>query len=226
MRYLRVELDQPEWMRHPMQEFLAMSENMQREELIAWNHSRQDVQFALFYVVGDQDPYRNRIDQVDPIRRYELTTVDESSFYVYVCQEYTEADETFLRGFAELDLVVIPPLVWDSDGLLRMTIVGPSEGLTAVVTSLRDTAEIGVDVIEISEFDRRHGTVTAGLTDRQFDTLETATRLGYFEVPRESSLAAVADELGVAESTVSELLRRAESNVMSRLLALGPGQSG
>ena len=43
-------LDQPDWMRHPMQEFLASSPAMRREELHAWNQSRDDVQFALFYV--------------------------------------------------------------------------------------------------------------------------------------------------------------------------------
>lgn len=221
MRYLRAELDQPEWMRHPMQEFLARSEVMEREELLAWNHSREDVQFALFFVVGDVAAYRERIDEVAPIRRYELTVVDDTSFYAYVCQEYTEADEAFLRGFAELDLVVVPPLVWDSDGRLRLTIVGPGEGLTAVVESLEGSADIGVEVLEVSEYDRRHGALTGGLTDRQYRALETASELGYFIVPRAASLATVAEELGVAESTASELLRRAESNVVGRLFDRG-----
>lgn len=217
MRYLRAELDQPEWMRHPMQEFLANSEDMEREELLAWNHSREDVQFALFYVVGDIDAYREQIDAVEPIRFYELTVVDESSFYSYVCQEYTEADEAFLEGFAQLDLVVIPPLVWDDDGLLELTIVGPGEGLTAVVDSLQTQSDIGVEVLEISEYDRRHGSVTGGLTDRQYRALETAATLGYFAVPRSASLADVASALGVAESTASELLRRGQANLMDRL---------
>jgi len=219
MRYLRAELDQPEWMRHPMQEFLANSEEMEREALLAWNHSREEVQFALFYVVGDLGAYREQIEQVEPIRFYELTVVDESSFYSYVCQEYTEADEAFLQGFAELDLVVVPPLVWDSDGLLEITIVGPGDGLTAVVESLRNDADIGVDVLEISEYDRPHPRVSGGLTDRQFTAMRVATRLGYFSVPREASLSAVADELGVAESTASELLRRGESNLLNRVFA-------
>jgi predicted DNA binding protein len=34
-----------------------------------------------------------------------------------------------------------------------------------------------------------------------------ATRLEYYAVPRDASLATVADELGVAEATASELLR-------------------
>jgi hypothetical protein len=41
--------------------------------------------------------------------------------------------------------------------------------------------------------------------------------MGYYDVPRSVSLVEVADELGVAAATASELLRRAESNLMGRL---------
>jgi predicted DNA binding protein len=218
MRYLHARLDQPEWMRHPMQEFLATSELMERAELRAWNLSREDVQFALFYVDGDIDAYRARIDDVDPIQWYELTAVDETEFYSYVCQEYTESDVAFFEAFAELSLVVIPPIVYDDGGQAHVTVVGPGEALTELVEALRDCAGVGVDVLEVGTYDRRYGSVTGGLTDRQFEAIETATELGYYAAPRAVSLSAVADELGVADATVSELLRRAESRLMPRLV--------
>jgi predicted DNA binding protein len=218
MRYLHARLDQPEWMRHPMQDFLATSEGMEREELHAWNLSREDVQFALFYVVGDIDDYRARIDDVEPIRWHELTAVDEDSFYSYVCQEYTDADEAFFRAFAELSLVVIPPMVYDDRGQAHVTVVGPGEALTELVETLRERAGVGVDVLEVGTYDRRHGTVTGGLTDRQLEAVETATELGYYAAPRRASLSTVAEELGVADATASELLRRAESRLMPRLV--------
>ena len=225
MRYLRARLDRPDWMRHPMQKFLASSDAMEREELLAWNHSREDVQFALFFAVGDVDAYRERIDDVEAIRRYELTPVDEGSFYVYVCQEYTESDATFFRAFAELNLVVVPPLVYEADGRGRMTVVGPAEALTELVDALRDRAGVGVEVLELGRYDRRQGTAVGELTDRQYEAVETATRMGYYDVPRTVALVAVADELGVAEATASELLRRAEANLMGRLFDAGTGTS-
>jgi predicted DNA binding protein len=221
MRYLHARLDQPEWMRHPMQEFLADSPSMERVELHAWNLSREDVQFALFYIEGEIEAYRERLARVDPVREFELTAVDEGSFYAYVCQATTEAEAAFFDAFAALRLVVVPPLVYDGAGRLSVTAVGAGEALSTLVETLRNRAEVGVDVLEIGEYDRRHGTVAAGLTDRQFEAVETATRLGYYAAPREASLATVAAELGIAEATASELLRRAESHLMERLVGLG-----
>ncbi|MFB6207126.1 MAG: helix-turn-helix domain-containing protein [Haloglomus sp.] len=218
MRYLHARLDQPEWMRHPMQQFLARSDAMERVELQAWNLSRDDVQFALFYMVGDIDAYRERIEDVEPIREYELTPVDEEHFYSYVCQTYTDADEAFFDAFAALRLVVVPPLVYDGTGRLTVTAVGGGDALTRLVEALGEQADIGVEVLEIGDYDRRHGTITAGVTDRQFEAVETAVELGYYAAPREASLADVADRLGIAEATASELLRRAESHLMARLV--------
>jgi predicted DNA binding protein len=223
MRYLHARLDQPEWMRHPMQRFLARSDAMERAELHAWNHSRDDVQFALFYIVGEIEAYRERIDRVDPIREYELLSVDDGSFYSYVGQAYTDADEAFFEAFAALRLVVVPPLVFDGGGELTVTAVGSGEALMRLVETLREQAEVDVTVLEVGDYDRRHGAVTGGLTDRQFEAVETATRLGYYAVPRGASLADVADELGIATGTASELLRRAEAHLMNRLVTSASG---
>ncbi|WP_336365375.1 helix-turn-helix domain-containing protein [Halalkalicoccus salilacus] len=201
-----------------MHDFLVDSDTMNQAELHAWNLSREDVQFALFYIDGDIDAYRDRIDGVNPIQWYELTPVDETGFYSYVCQEYTESETAFFQAFAELSLVVVPPMVYSADGWLDMTIVGRGEALTDLVDALEQRAGIGVDVREIGTYDRRLGTVTGSLTERQFEAIETATEMGYYSVPRQASLSAVAAELGVASSTASELLRCGESRLMSRLI--------
>ncbi|WP_168215888.1 helix-turn-helix domain-containing protein [Halorussus ruber] len=53
-----------------------------------------------------------------------------------------------------------------------------------------------------------------GLTDRQHETLETATEMGYFEVPRQAELEDLADVLGVSRQAVSERLRRATETLV------------
>ena len=55
------------------------------------------------------------------------------------------------------------------------------------------------------------------LTGRQEEALRCADRLGYFSVPRQASLGAVAGALGISRSATAELLRRGVS-VMIRSL--------
>lgn len=52
------------------------------------------------------------------------------------------------------------------------------------------------------------------LTDDQLDVLERAYTEGYFEMPRELSATELADELDIAQSTVSERLRTAERSLL------------
>jgi predicted DNA binding protein len=56
------------------------------------------------------------------------------------------------------------------------------------------------------------------LTDRQREFLTAAKRHGYFEVPRECTLADLAGTLGVDKSTASETLRRAVARVVDQFL--------
>jgi predicted DNA binding protein len=56
------------------------------------------------------------------------------------------------------------------------------------------------------------------LTDRQRECLTVAQRRGYFEVPRDCTLADLADDLGVDKSTASETLRRGTARVLEQFL--------
>ncbi|MGQ3330255.1 helix-turn-helix domain-containing protein [Halorubrum sp. FL23] len=52
------------------------------------------------------------------------------------------------------------------------------------------------------------------LTDRQQELLLAAVELGYYDVPRQSTLTEVADHVGIAKSTCSETLQRVERTVV------------
>lgn len=56
------------------------------------------------------------------------------------------------------------------------------------------------------------------LTDRQRNCLTAALNEGYFEVPRECTLADVADDLAVDKSTASETIRRGQARVLKDFL--------
>ncbi|GAB7012814.1 helix-turn-helix domain-containing protein [Halolamina salina] len=57
------------------------------------------------------------------------------------------------------------------------------------------------------------------LTDRQRSIVSEAIEQGYYDTPRECSLTELADAVGLAKSTVSETLHRAEERVMKEFAA-------
>lgn len=223
MKYLDAVLDMPPEFQHPMEEFLRHEDAVEREELLGWNTSGEGIEYALFYIEGDRDRYGERIDRVDSVRDVTLTPIDDGSFYAYICQETRPEEEAWRAAFVRRSLVVIPPLVYSERGL-RMTVVGASDDLQALLDDLPDP--IGVTVEEIGDYDRRHATVAGALTDRQLEAVETAVDLGYYTVPRRAGLADVADALDCAESTASNHLRKAETRVMRRLVGRGTPEPG
>ena len=58
-----------------------------------------------------------------------------------------------------------------------------------------------------------------GLSDRQHEALRTAYEMGYFEIPRDASLEAVAAELDISASAASERLRRAQTQLIQETMA-------
>jgi predicted DNA binding protein len=58
------------------------------------------------------------------------------------------------------------------------------------------------------------------LTAAQQETLLTALRGGYFEVPREMTQSELADRLGISSQSVSQRLRRGQRNLLTHAFAL------
>jgi hypothetical protein len=56
-------------------------------------------------------------------------------------------------------------------------------------------------------------------TDRQFEVLETAHEMGYFDSPKGANADAVADELGIAVSTFVEHLSTAQTKLFDQLIS-------
>lgn len=217
MKYLTLTLRQPRETRHPMQNFIADSSAVAREELLAWNILHEEgVEYVLFYVEGAVEPYREAIEDVESVPEFTLVPIDSRSFYLYARQETRDTDRDFRSVFARRQLLAVPPIEYTGEGHMRLTLVGASDDLRTLLEDLPE--RITADVEEVGDYDRRYATVAAGLTDRQFEAASVAADVGYYEVPREGSLADVAAELDCAESTASNLLRKAAASVMPRVV--------
>ncbi|PSP96623.1 hypothetical protein BRC84_01505 [Halobacteriales archaeon QS_1_68_44] len=76
---------------------------------------------------------------------------------------------------------------------------------------------LGVELVEIGEYDPAARGPEALLTDRQLEVLDAAIGVGYYEEPREGTQADVAERVDIAPATVGEHLRRVEGTVLRAL---------
>lgn len=201
----------PESMRLPVPEHVEGY----REELLSWRRYEEVVGF-LSLVVGDAGEVRAMGDEIDAVRRFDVTPFDGETCYVYAEMDVRAADRRLFGTFADRRLVVVPPVVYPDPGTVQFTVLGEPDALSGLLSAFPD--EVTVDVERVSDHRRRAGVLAGRLTARQFEALEAARRLGYYDVPRTGSLSAVAAELDCTESAASTLLRTAEAGLVGAAL--------
>jgi hypothetical protein len=128
--------------------------------------------------------------------------------------------ETVEQGLFEfLGGASLPPEfpVVVEDGAMEFTVTATRSEFEALGDHL-DAGEVRYDLLSVVHGGSRSGV----LTDRQRECLTVALRAGYFEVPRRTTLATVADRLDVDTSTASETIRRGTARVLDWFFVDGP----
>lgn len=92
----------------------------------------------------------------------------------------------------------------DRDAFSRTYDYCEAEGLTIDVESVTE-----MNTEEVGEY---------GLTEAQYEALVTAYQMGYFRVPRETTIDELGDELGISAQSVSERLRRGHQKLVGGAL--------
>lgn len=132
-----------------------------------------------------------------------------------VLAKYETADTGLYEFVAQSDLPPEYPVVV-RDGWFEFDLVGTREEFEQFRGVLDDAGR----PYELLSLVGGHSPESL-LPEAQRAALATALREGYFEVPRDCTLADVADALGVDKSTASRRLRRATAAVTAQFLA-GP----
>lgn len=217
MRYLQLEIRFPAGTRHPMHQFLVEQESIRRAYLRHWNFSNPEYVTSLFHIVGDieegRDEYLAALESVSTIEEYETTPVDERSFYVYVREAADEHARRFRELLVDTDLLVVPPIEYGNDGEMVFEVAGESEELQSIVTGLPE--QLSISVNRLGEYDAYRESQVTALTDRQKEVLKVARELGYYEVPRQTSVREIADELDCSKSTAANHLRKVEARLVA-----------
>lgn len=107
----------------------------------------------------------------------------------------------------------VPYLELMPTGALSIFVEDQEKNVQAFVRSVRERFPQDGAVM-VREHWRDKGWKELGLTPRQYEVLSTAVAWGYYEVPHKVTLRSLAEKLGVSVGAISELLRRAEAQVI------------
>ncbi|PCR92641.1 transcriptional regulator [Natrinema ejinorense] len=196
------------------------SESLERSWLITWNLLGEgDIVYTLFYLIGDRERYKRHIAGAERTVDYNITPVDDSSFYAYVQEREQEIFKRFRTAFQQPSVVVVPPLAYRPNGRVDFDVVGEPDDLAGILDRLPD--EIAAAVSEVGEYDARPGVPAVNLTARQREALRAAVEVGFYEYPRIGSVADVAEILDCATSTASNHLQKAEARLVRQFIGNG-----
>ncbi|MCQ4332073.1 helix-turn-helix domain-containing protein [Natronomonas sp. F2-12] len=220
MKYATLSLTQERSDRHPMHRFLAETDGYGAARLLG-STLGDGIHTALFHVDGwPPDPYGERLCGVPSVQEYALSTQSDGTFSVYVREELDEHDRGITGAFRRAGLVIVLPVVYRPNGEITVTLVGPTTTLQTAIEAI--PAEIAVDLRDIGGYDARRIENRRDLTARQAEAVTAAVECGYYEEPREGSVADVAEAIGCAPGTAAEHLRRAERTAMRTYAATTP----
>lgn len=120
--------------------------------------------------------------------------------------------QILLRAASRSGLPIEPP-VHLCDGVATIDVEGDHSRLSELVREL-EALDVGVEVVFIG-----NGPYSDTLlTDTQEEVLIAAAEEGYYDNPRRCTLTELAEKRGIAKSTCSEILQRAEGSVVKQFV--------
>ncbi|AKU08867.1 MULTISPECIES: helix-turn-helix domain-containing protein [Haloferax] len=207
MKHAQFSVDYPDRLVHPLQRGMMRDSPVDRAELLMWSPTADAT--TLFWFDGDRDAADALVSGVDSLVRAHFVEGAEGTYGFLHQRDYEFADP-LLGVVADARVIFLPPVVFHATGSVRFEAVGEVSALSAFYDDIAALGDLTVE--RVKPFDRRRS--PSQLTDRQRAALETAVSAGYYEIPREGSVADVADALDCSTSTAGELLRKAEATVL------------
>lgn len=219
MRYLRLSMGLSAEVRHPMHQFVTDRGGYGAYWLLHWRGRPDGEVTMLFYVEGPVDPYVAALEERTEAATHSVTTAAGDGFYIYARTGMNHFGRGLVSAVDRTGVLVVPPVEYRTDGSMVASLVGPPDALAGAAEDLPESVD--ASVLELGPYAERSLRTAGELTERQREVVAAAVDVGYYEEPREATLADVAAVTDCTPSTAAEHLRKAEAAVMERA-ATGP----
>jgi predicted DNA binding protein len=143
-----------------------------------------------------------------------LAETEGRRLYRVTFTDYGEQFATF-PAWGELDISILDSTGTHEGWEVRMRM--PDRGALREFRSVCADRDIPLQLVSIYE-DRDPEETHPGLTDEQREALRVACELGYFEVPRRTSMTEISNRLGISSQAVSERIRRGTDRLVEESL--------
>ena len=153
---------------------------------------------------SDLGPVLSRLDETPGVRVFEVLHRGDDRALVQF-----ETDEPLLLLSVRNSRAPFEPPVTIVDGVADLEITASRDRLSSLADQFR-TFGLEFDVRSV----RTSVDPDSVVSDRQRELIETAVDLGYYDTPRTCTVTRLAEHLGIAKSTASERLHRAESAII------------
>lgn len=157
---------------------------------------------------ADVEPIVTAIDDHESVTS--VTVLEAQPGQALVQFETTEP--LLIRSMSEAGIPLELPITIE-DGEVTVELAAPREKLSELGTLLENFG-IQFDLLSITQSIDTQSL----LTDDQHELLEEAVERGYYDTPRTCTLTDLAETVGLAKSTTSEKLHRAEGKVLKRFV--------
>lgn len=148
----------------------------------------------------------------------DTTVIDEVEGARLYRAEWTDNVETIIYAYVELGATLMQAIGKAENWELRMRFDDH-----ATLSEFQDYCEekdISFELNRTQEQEQPMASAQYDLTPTQRETLVTALEAGYYEVPREVTMRELADQMGVAQQTLSNRFRAAYRNLVTSTLTI------
>jgi predicted DNA binding protein len=209
MKRIQFAVTYPERLRHPLHQRIVGESPIGRVDLLMWSPTEDAT--TLLWCDGDPQSTAEALEAIDSLLVSAVVEATDGT-YAFLRQADYEFPGEVLETVAASRVVFVPPVRFSETGEVGFEAVGEAEALSSFHRALSELGDLTIR--QVHEFERNRS--PSRLTDRQRAALDAAVAVGYYDVPREGTVADVAAVLDCATSTAGELLRKAEAAVVRR----------
>lgn len=169
----------------------------------------------------DVDAFEQRVRADDHVEELiEIDHVEDRRLYLL---NWEIPEGGFFEGFTETEVIIRNAYGYD-DEAWEFELLFPSQDELTLFHNYCRENDIRYTVGKMHVLSEAGKDLVEGmLTEKQRDALLLALQRGYFETPRQVTLSELAEEFGVSQQSLSDLIRRGNEALLERTL-LGPSK--